>query len=441
MRFFVLLFTIFAAPIWAQNAPVTTFTLSNGMEAVVIEDHRAPIATHMVWYRVGAADEAPGKSGIAHFLEHLMFNATDDIAPGDFSRIIESLGGNDNAFTSSDYTGYFQNIAVEHLELMMQMEADRMRDLVLTNAAVEVEREVVLAERNQRTDSDPASLFSEQRNAAQFMNHPYGIPIIGWRHEIETLDLEDAVSFYEQYYAPNNAILVVAGDVDPIEVEALANKHYGPLEPSDGIVERARPQEPPHLSPRRLSFADPRVSNPYVIRTYIAPERNSGDQQDAAALLILSELLGGNGLTSVLGRKLQIEEQIAVSTSAFYSGTSLDPDTFGFVVIPNPEVSLEDAEAALDEVIAEFLENGPDPAHLARIKSQVSAAQIYARDDMSGLARRYGTGLVIGLTVEDIAAWPDILAAVTADDILAVATTVLTPENSVTGWLLREDTQ
>ncbi len=437
-RFFVILF---ATPLAAQQVPVTTFTLPNGMDAVVIEDHRAPIATHMVWYRVGAADEAPGKSGVAHFLEHLMFTATDDIAEGEFSRIIEGLGGNDNAFTSYDYTGYYQTIAVEHLELMMTMEADRMRDLILNQAAVDVEREVVLAERNQRTDSEPGALFSEQRNAAQFMNHPYGIPIIGWRHEIETLDLDDAVNFYRQYYAPNNAILVVAGDVDPAEVEALALKHYGPLEPSDGIFERARPQEPPQLSPRRLTFTDPRVSNPYVIRTYGAPERNSGAQEKAAALTVLAELLGGSSQTSLLGRKLLIEDQIAVAASAFYSGTSLDPDTFGFYVMPTPETSLEEAEAAVDAIIAEFLETGPDPDQLERIKTQIYASEIYAMDETARLARRYGVGLTIGLTVEDIADWPTILSAVTAEDVMNVAREVFVIENSVTGYLMQEDAE
>ncbi len=437
-RFFVILF---ATPLAAQQVPVTTFTLPNGMDAVVIEDHRAPIATHMVWYRVGAADEAPGKSGVAHFLEHLMFTATDDIAEGEFSRIIEGLGGNDNAFTSYDYTGYYQTIAVEHLELMMTMEADRMRDLILNQAAVDVEREVVLAERNQRTDSEPGALFSEQRNAAQFMNHPYGIPIIGWRHEIETLDLDDAVNFYRQYYAPNNAILVVAGDVDPAEVEALALKHYGPLEPSDGIFERARPQEPPQLSPRRLTFTDPRVSNPYVIRTYGAPERNSGAQEKAAALTVLAELLGGSSQTSLLGRKLLIEDQIAVAASAFYSGTSLDPDTFGFYVMPTPETSLEEAEAAVDAIIAEFLETGPDPDQLERIKTQIYASEIYAMDETARLARRYGVGLTIGLTVEDIADWPTILSSVTAEDVMDVAREVFVIENSVTGYLMQEDAE
>jgi zinc protease len=428
-------------PAFAQQAKVTTFTLLNGMEAVVIEDHRAPVVTHMVWYRVGSADEAPGKSGIAHFLEHLMFVGTDDIPEGDFSRIIEGLGGNDNAFTSYDYTAYFQRISTEHLELMMTMEADRMRDLILNEAAVLTERDVVLAERTQRTDSDPGSLFSEQRDAALYMNHHYGIPVIGWRHEIEQLNLTDALEFYRHYYAPNNAILVVAGDVTPEEVEALAIKHYGELEPSDGIAPRVRPTEPPHLSPRRLEFHDARVSNPYVIRTYLAPERNTGSQSQAAALTVLSELLGGSGLTSVLGKALQLEDPVAVSTGAFYSATSLDPDSFGVYVVPAAGVSLKDAEAKMDEVLTRFLTDGPDPAQMVRIKAQIRASEIYALDDQNGLARRYGAALSIGLTIDDIANWPDELNAVTAEDVMTAARSVLNLKNSVTGWLMKDDSE
>ena len=217
----------FAFP--ALAAEVTTFKLDNGMDIVVLEDHRAPVVVHMVWYRVGAADEPPGKSGIAHFLEHLLFKGTDDLEAGELSAIVARNGGSDNAVTSWDYTAYFQRIAADRLELMMEMEADRMRDLRMTPQDVATERQVVLEERGQRVDSEPNALFREQRNAAQYLNHPYGIPVIGWRHEMEQLNRDDAFSFYRRYYAPNNAILVVAGDVLPDDVLALAKKYYGPL--------------------------------------------------------------------------------------------------------------------------------------------------------------------------------------------------------------------
>ncbi|MES2542700.1 MAG: pitrilysin family protein [Pseudomonadota bacterium] len=419
--------------------PVTTFTLDNGLNVVVIEDHRAPVVVQMIWYRVGAADEPRGHSGIAHFLEHLMFKGTEKVAPNAFSGIVEAQGGDDNAFTSWDYTAYFQRIAADRLDLVMEMEADRMRNLRLTEEDVDTERQVILEERAQRTDSDPGALLMEQMRAAQFLNHPYGIPIIGWRHEMEELSRQDALDYYQRFYAPNNATLVIAGDVEPEAVRALAEQHYGPLKPSDAIVPRDRAQEPPQLAERRLVLADERVSDPYVFRTYIAPERDPGNQAEAAALTVLAELLGGNGQTSVLARALQFDAQVAVYTSAFYSGTSIDDATFGVAVIPAPGVSLEAAEAELDRVLAEFLENGPDPAALERIRTQVRAGEIYARDDVEALARRYGEGFSVGLTLAEIEGWDEALSAVTEADILAAARKVLDRSNAVTGWLTQAE--
>jgi zinc protease len=421
----------------AQAETVTNFQLENGMDVVVIEDHRAPVVVHMVWYRVGAADEPAGHSGIAHFLEHLMFKGTEKVAPGEFSAIVEAQGGNDNAFTSWDYTAYFQRVAADRLDLMMEMEADRMRNLRLTEDDVVTERQVILEERAQRTDSSPGALLSEQMRAAQYMNHPYAVPIIGWRHEMEQLSRDDALSYYQRFYAPNNAILVIAGDVSPDEVRTLAEKHYGPLQPSEGIGPRIRPQEPPQLAERRLSLADERVSEPYVMRTYLAPERDPGDQKDAAALTILAELLGGSGQTSVLARALQFDSQTAVYSSAFYDGTSIDDATFGFVVVPVPGVSLTDAETKMDEVVAKFLAEGPDPAAFDRIKTQIRASEIYAKDDVQGLARMYGAELSIGLSLADIQGWDDALDAVTIDDVMDVAARVLDRRNAVTGYLTR----
>ncbi len=422
-----------AAPLWANE--VSTFTLDNGLELVVIEDHRAPVVTQMVWYRIGAADEAPGHSGIAHFFEHLMFQGTDDLAPGEFSATVEAQGGNDNAFTSYDYTAYFQRVAADRLDLMMQMEADRMRDLTLSEEDVATERQVIVEERGQRTDSDPGALLNEQMAAAQFMNHPYGRPVIGWMHEIKALTREDALAFYRANYAPNNAIVVVAGDVTPDQALKLAETHYGPLEPSADIAPRLRPTEPPQLGERRIVLQDERVSEPYVIRSYLAAERNPGDQRKAAALTLLAEVLGGNPTTSVFARDLQFKRGVATWSAAFYDGTTVDPDTFGVYVMPVPGVSLADAEAALDEVIAGFLKDGVDPDELARIKTQVRAATIYGRDSAEGLAQVYGQALAVGLTVKDVQDWPDILQSVTEDEIMAAAAEVFDKRRAVTGWL------
>lgn len=426
-----------ASPAVAED--VTTFTLDNGMEVVVIEDHRGPVVVHMVWYKAGAADEKPGVSGVAHFLEHLMFKGTDDMAPGELSKVVEANGGSDNAFTSWDYTAYFQRVASDRLELMMRMESDRMRDLILSEDDWRTERDVIIEERNQRTDTDPGAIFGEQRRAAQYLNHPYGTPVIGWRHEMEALTREDALEWYRTYYAPNDAILVVAGDVVPEEVKRLAETYYGPLDPSPGIRERQRPSEPPQLSERRLSFADPRVAQPYVMRTYLAPERDPGAQQEAAALSFLAALLGGDPATSYLGRKLQFETQKAIYVGAFYDGTSYDDTNFGFVMVPAEGVSLAEAEKALDETVAAFLAEGVDPAQFARIKAQIRADEIYAKDNTEALARRYGEALTSGLTVADVQAWPEVLQAVTEEDVMAAARKVLDRRQAVTGWLMRED--
>jgi len=416
---------------------VSNFKLDNGMEVVVLEDHRAPVVVHMVWYRVGAADEPAGRSGIAHFLEHLLFKGTDTIASGEFSEVVSANGGSDNAFTSWDYTAYYQRVASDRLELMMTMESDRMRNLRLSEADVLTERDVILEERNQRTDSDPGALFSEQRRAAQYLNHPYAVPIIGWRHEMEQLSLDDALEFYQTYYAPNNAILIVAGDVTPDEVRVLAEKYYSPLAPTENLPDRLRPQEPPQLAERRIALEDARIGQPYVMRTYLAPERDSGDQTEAAALEMLAELLGGSSTTSVLAKKLQFDTQKAIYTSAFYSGTSLDDTTFGLVVVPNEGLSLIDAETALDAAVAEFMVEGVDSAQLERIKMQLRAAQIYGDDDVSSLARRYGQALTSGLTIEDVQAWPDILQSVTEEDVMAAARMVFDRQRAVTGLLSR----
>lgn len=417
---------------------VTTFTLDNGMNVVVVEDHRAPVVQHMVWYRAGSADEPIGSSGVAHFLEHLLFKGTDTLAPGEFSATVAANGGNDNAFTSYDYTAYFQRVAADRLELMMRMESDRMRNIRLSEEDIVTERDVILEERNQRTENNPRALFGEQMSAAQYLNHRYGVPIIGWKHEMEELELEDALSFYQTHYAPNNAILVVTGDVDPAEVRTLADQYYGVIPANADLPERVRSQEPPQTAERRLTFKDPRVAQPYVQRSYLAPERDPGDQEKAAALFLLAELLGGS-TTSYLNEKLQFDQKMAVYTGAFYRDVSLDDTTFDLLVVPAEGVSLQEAEDAMDQAVADFIAEGVDEDDLNRIKMQLRAAQTYARDNVDGIGNRYGRALTSGLTIQDVQAWPDILQAVTGDEIIAAARDVLQPEASVTGWLMRND--
>jgi len=254
------------------SAPPTTFTLANGLQVVVIPDHRTPVATQMIWYRVGSADETQGKSGLAHFLEHLMFKGTSKHPAGEFSQTVLRVGGNENAFTSNDYTGYFQRVPKEQLGKMMEFEADRMTGLILKDENVLPERDVVLEEFNMRVANNPEARLAEQIMAALYLNHPYGRPVIGWRQEIEKLDREDALAFYRRFYAPNNATLVIAGDVEADEVRPMVERTFGAI-PSQASIpaQRLRPTEPEPAAPRTVTLSDPRVEQPGLRRYYLVP--------------------------------------------------------------------------------------------------------------------------------------------------------------------------
>lgn len=424
-----------AAP--ALAADPQRFTLDNGMEVVVIEDRRAPVAVSMVWYRVGAADDPAGQSGIAHYLEHLMFKATESLESGEFDRVVEANGGQHNAFTSWDYTAYHQRVAADRLEQMLVMEADRMVNLRLDRSDWLPERDVILRERGQTLESNPDRVFGEQMRAALFQNHPYGRPIIGWRHEMETLTGDIATAFYRVHYAPDNAILVVAGDVAAADVLAMAQRHFGPI-PAAGTPPRVRPTEPPQQAERRLIMRDARVGQPYVNRLYLAPTRRPGDQRQAAAFQVLAALLGGSSQTSVLERRLTYDEGVSISAWAGYSGLALDHGTFSLGIMPVEGVSLQQAEDALDRVLADFIETGVDAEQLARVRMQIRAEAIYELDDAGDRARGVGMALSVGLTLDDYTAWLDDLAAVTEAEIIAAARQ-LDRRASVTGWLMGID--
>ncbi|MFN3398812.1 MAG: M16 family metallopeptidase, partial [Ferrovibrio sp.] len=387
-------------------------------------------------YRVGAADEAPGVSGVAHYLEHLMFKGTPNVPPGEFSKIVAREGGRDNAFTSSDYTGYFQTIARDRLELVMSMEADRMSQLAPREADAKPELQVVMEERLSRTDNNPGALFGEQLDAAQYLSHPYGRPVIGWPAEILRLTLDDAMAFYRTHYAPNNAILIVAGDVRPNELKALAEKYYG-LIPMRPIPPRIRPQEPNQLAARRLSMSDARVAQPSMRRSYLAPSRSAGEKQHAVPLAVLAEIL--NAPTGRLHNSLVKGDGPAVSAGAWYSSMSLDQGTFGFSASPKQGRKLDEVEAALDKVIADLLVSGVTEDEMRRARIGMRAETIYARDGLSGAARIFGAALTTGLTVEDVEAWPRLVDAVTREQVLAAARYVLDLRRSVTGHLLPKD--
>ena len=412
------------------------FELDNGLQVVVIPNHRAPVVIHMMWYRVGSADDPVGKSGIAHFLEHLMFKGTDKLPQGEFSRIVARNGGQENAFTSWDYTGYYQRVARDRLEIVMELEAGRVRGLVLDEAIVAPERDVVLEERSARTDNQPSALLAEQLGAAQFLRHPYGTPIIGWRHEIESLDHQDALDFYRRYYAPDNAILIVAGDITAAELRPLAEKYYGPLPPA-GITPRVRPQEPPQISPRRLSLSDKRVAQPSITRSYLAPNHRSGDTS-SVALQVFAEILGSKS-TSRLYQNLVVERGVAAWAGAAYQPMALDTSRFYVFADAVPGGSIEEVEAAIDGVIDELLRTGPSEEEVAAAKGRMQDAVVYALDNPQSVASIFGNALSTGLTVEDVESWPARVATVTREDVMAVAREVLRLERSVTAMLLPEE--
>jgi zinc protease len=416
----------------AQKA--SKFTLDNGLDVVVIPDHRAPVVTQMVWYKVGAADEPPGSSGIAHFLEHLMFKGTDTIPAGQFSKIIARKGGDDNAFTSQDVTAYFQRVAKDRLASVMEMEADRMANLRLTENDVKTERDVILEERRSRVDNDPSSLLQEQMMAALYRNHPYGTPVIGWDHEIAQLDREDALTFYKRFYAPDNAILIVAGDVDPDEVAVLAKETFGKIPGNGKPIARARPAEPEHDASVTVTLEDPRAGRTTVQRLYIAPSYASGQPGEAEALDLLARIMA-NGSTGRIYKSLVVDKHVAASAGGWYSDSGIDHGRIGFYAIAGEDDTPEEMDAAIDDVIEEVRENGVTQAELDRARAGLLAEYIYTSDSISRMARQYGWRLAVGMDVDDVEEWPDRIRAVTADDIRKVARKYLVDENSVTGIL------
>ena len=410
-----------------------SFMLSNGMQVVVVTNRRAPIVAHMVWYKVGAADEPMGKSGIAHFFEHLMFKGTKSYPPGEFSKILARNGGTENAFTTQDYTAYFQKVARDKLELVMKLESDRMTNLTLTDKEVLPERDVVLEERRSRTDNNPGALLYEASQAALFLNHPYKIPVIGWKHEIAALTTKDALDFYRRYYVPNNAILIVAGDVTAEELRPLAEKYYGTIARGADVV-RKRVTEPPQLAARRVEMESPRVGQPGWSRYYIAPSYRTAKGNQSYALQIFSEIIGG-GTTSRLYRSLVVDKGIAASASAWYSPNQLDFGTFGLNVSPRPGTTLAAVEKALLADIDAILKDGVTAAEVARAKKKLVAGAVYARDSLSAAPNIIGGALATGRTIEDIEAWPDRINAVTLDQVNEAARAALVERQSVTNIL------
>jgi zinc protease len=435
LALFVLLLTF---PAHAQTFGAQTFTLQNGMQVVVIPNHRAPVVTHMVWYKVGAAEELPGKSGMAHYLEHLLFKGTAKMTPGEFSRVVKTLGGNDNAFTSKDYTAYYQTISAEHLERMMSMEADRMLNTNPPEEHFKSEKDVVLEERRQRTDNNPRQIFGEQMNSALYVNHPYGTPVIGWMNEIEKYEWVDVKEFYDRWYAPNNAILVISGDVTAEKVKPLAEKTYGIL-PRKDVPERKRPQVAPANSQTLISLQDASIHQPVWQKLYIAPSE-SRNRDHSLALQVLSEIMDG-GPTTRLYKKLVVDQKKATGVQFSYSAMGFDYGGISLSATPANDVDLEEIGKLVSAEIKDVLKNGVTEQETKDAIQRLQDAAIYARDSLTGPAMIFGTALTTGSTVENIENWPADIAKVTHEQVKETAQIYLNDEKpwirpAVTGHLI-----
>ncbi|MCA0422710.1 MAG: insulinase family protein [Proteobacteria bacterium] len=418
----------------AEHGRIGHFQLENGLDVVVIPDRRAPVVTHMVYYRNGAADDPHGKSGIAHFLEHLMFKGTKAHPKGIFSEIVADLGGQENAFTGHDYTAYYQRVAREHLETMMALESDRMTGLVLKKPEVLSERDVILEERKMHVDADPASQIYESLQAALFTHHPYGTPVIGWEHEIAELTREDALAYYRRFYTPENAILLVAGDVTEDEVRALAEKTYGQIPRRSAAPVRNRPKEPPPRAERTVLLRDERVEQPAAYRAYLTPSHGTTQNGDAHALEVLSQLLGGSN-ASLMQKELVVNRPVAVNVSSWYRNDAVDDGYFGIYAIPGEGVTLEALDGEIDAILRRVTDEGFADADIRRAKTRLVADLIYAQDNQAQLARIYGAALATGGTIADVQDWPEKIEAVTNDDLKRVLDRYLKRKVAVIGHL------
>ncbi|MEZ0225879.1 MAG: M16 family metallopeptidase [Alphaproteobacteria bacterium] len=430
-RVFIILFCCliaFPAMAGAKTFGSETFTLENGLQVVVIPNHRAPVVSHMVWYKFGGGDEKAGESGVAHFLEHLLFKGTAKVPEGQFSLAVKKMGGSENAFTTHDYTAFYQNVSRDRLEKVMEMEADRMKNLQLSAEQVASERQVVIEERRQRIDNTPQARFQEQLMAALFVNHPYSTPVIGWLHEIKELTREEALDYYHKWYAPNNAILIVSGDITAEELKPLAQKYYGVI-PSQTLPERRRPRPAPITVEHQIILQDPRIGQPTVMKAYRAPR--GSDASD-----LLAEIFGGT-TTARLYKDLVVDQKLAISAGADYDAVSLNDTTFSVYATPAPGVSLPALEAAIDKEIARLLDRGVTLEELKKAKSRTLASFTYYRDSLQGPALLFGRTLASGFDMDYVENRPARIEKLTIDDINDAADAILrSGDVPVTGVLL-----
>ncbi len=418
-------------------AQIESFTLKNQLQVVVIPNHRVPAVSHMLWYRIGAADDPKGKSGLAHYHEHMMFQGTQKLKSGEYSEVIARHGGEQNAFTGRDATSYYVNIAKDKLPLVMELEADRMRGLTPSDADVEKEKQVIIEERRQRVENNPSALLSEQVSAALYRHHPYHMPIIGWMHEMEKLTKQDVLEFHQRYYHPNNALLVVSGDITAAELKPLAEKYYGNL-PVAALPTRSWTEEPPQIAERRITLHHANVRQPMLSRSYATDSLGYGNKQNGLPLYVLSYILAG-GRSSQLYRSLTVDQKLAAQVDTDFNPFSIGPGTLTLRLIPETDVTMDKLEEALDTQLQTLLAGGLSDEELERAKTQVKAESLFERDGLSGMANAVGWVLITGNDLSYFSQWSQKIDAISKEQVLEAARTALNKRQSVTALLLPEE--
>ncbi len=419
-------------PAWSAD-DVAVRELANGLRVIVKPDHRAPVVVSMVWYRIGSVDEQNGVTGVAHVLEHMMFKGTKTVPPGEFSRQIAAAGGRDNAFTSRDYTGYFQTLQKSALPLSFRLEADRMVNLVLNREELAKELKVVMEERRWRTDDRPHAVVYERMMAAALAAHPYRNPIIGWMSDLEHLSIEDVRTFYDQWYAPNNATVVIVGDVVPAEVFALADQYFGAI-PRKATPARKPQVEPQQLGLKRLTVKAP-AELPYVLMAYRVPRlQNPQDDPEPYALEMLESILSGNPAAR-LPQTLVKTDRIAASAGASYDGVARGPAFFYLSGTPVTGRTAAEIEQGLRREVQRLIDGGVTEEELNRVKAQAIASRVYQRDSMFFQAQQIGWMEMIGFSYRDLDLFIEKLQQVTADQVREVARKYLVDDQLTVAYL------
>ena len=410
------------------------FKLKNGLQVIVIENSRAPVVSQMIWYNVGSIDEKFGKSGLAHFLEHLMFKGTKKFPSGYYSKYISKNGGTENAFTSFDYTAYYQIVPTEHLEKIVELEADRMTNLTLTDEQVETEKKVILEERYQRIDSKPSAILDESIRKSLFPNHTYGTPIIGWEHEIKALTIDDVRKFYNDYYNPKNAILIFSGDVSLKKAKEYSEKYFGKIKVKNQInINRIKLNDPVLRTNIRINYDDENVKQKIWKRSFKTSSYKESIKNGIALDLGLKILTGGS--TSILYRELVEKKKLVSSIGGYYQGMSRDKATVNFYAIPNENVEISNLEKQIYEIMKQSVVNGITEDRFILQKKKYEHESIYLRDSIFQPAQIVGEALSIGIALEEIESWDEFLNEITIDDVKNELKKFIKNNNYVTGLL------